>query len=214
MKCSHKRGKNNKGSYFCNGKETQMKTRTVVMGMVVLAALLAPMVLAAPDAAGPRGQRGQGGPEGMPGMRGGFGGGMMGGDTLSMVLGRGAEDLQLTDAQRTKLEAIREENREKTQELQTAVRDATMALNEAVEAGDDAKIAAAGKALGDAYTKQALHRAAVTKQVKAVLTQEQITKLQDLRTQMRERMMQRRQDGGPQAGQDQPRGQRRQQGQQ
>ncbi|HOK95283.1 MAG TPA: Spy/CpxP family protein refolding chaperone [Anaerohalosphaeraceae bacterium] len=193
-----------------------MKTRTVVIVAVVVAAVLAPMVMAAPDAAGPRGQRGQGGPEGMQGMRGGFGfGGMMGGDTLSMLLGRAAEDIGLTDSQRTKLEAIREENREKTQELQTAVRDATMALNEAVEEGNDAKITAAGKALGDAYTKQALHRAAVTKQVKAVLTQEQLTKLQDLRTQMRERMMQRRQEGGgPQAGQDQPRGQRRQQGQQ
>lgn len=184
-----------------------MKTRTLAIGMLLLAAALAPVVLAAPDApgGGPRGQRG---PEGMG--RGGFGS-MMGGDTAAMVLGRMGEELGLTEEQRAKIEAIREKNSTKTQELQAAVREAMQDLNEAAEAGDEAKITASGKAAGEALTKQAMQRAAVSKEVKAVLTAEQLKKLDDLRAQMRERMEQRRQQGPE--GQDQPRPRRQQQGQ-
>ena len=50
---------------------------------------------------------------------------------------------------------------------------------------------AAGKAAGDALTKQALQRAQVSKKVNAVLTEEQRAKLEEMKAQMKERMQQR-----------------------
>jgi hypothetical protein len=68
-------------------------------------------------------------------------------------------------------------------------------LNEAPDTGDETKIRAAGKAAGEALTKQALYRAAIAKNVKAILTAEQLDKLPQVRTRMAERMIQQQQQG-------------------
>ncbi len=77
-------------------------------------------------------------------------------------------------------------------------------LNDAADKGDEAAVTAAGKAAGDALTKQAIQRAQVSKKINAVLTQEQRTKLEEMRTNMRQQMQQRReqfqQGEGPRQG--------------
>lgn len=185
-----------------------MKAKTLVIGLILAAFVLAPLAMAAeePPQRGPRGGQGQGprgsqrqGPRGDQGqgLRGqrGFGRGF---DPLGRVLNQ----LDLTAEQQEKVDAIREENRDKTRQTRTAVREAMQTLNEATEKGTEAEIIAAGKTLGDAFTQQALHRAKTTKQIKAVLTEEQLKELDKLQTEMKERMQQRRQQGpqGPQGG--------------
>ena len=119
----------------------------------------------------------------------------------SMLLGRMGERLNLTDEQKDQIKAIVDANKENFQAAHEAVRKATKGLNEAAQGGVEAEIIAAGKAVGDAFTEQALQRANITKQVKAVLTEEQQTQLDEMRTQIKERMQlrqERRRDGeGP-----------------
>lgn len=163
-----------------------MKTRQIALLIGLTAVLLTPLALAAPED-GPR--RG----------RGGFGGGVAGGRGMRgggmgyMLLGRMGEELNLTEAQRGSIEKIMDESRTALQEQRQAVADAMQALNEATEDGDEAAIKAAGKAAGEALTQQALKQAEITKQVKAVLTDEQKAKWEELRTQMRQRMEEMRQ---------------------
>ncbi|MHC4783995.1 MAG: hypothetical protein ACYTE0_13250, partial [Planctomycetota bacterium] len=71
----------------------------------------------------------------------------------------------------------------------------------ATEDGTEAEIIAAGKELGDALTNQALQKSATMKAVKAVLTEEQVAQLVEIKAEMKERMQQRREKG-----QDGPRG--------
>ncbi len=177
-----------------------MTTKKLTILVVLAAVILTPMALAAPEN-GPGGGRGPRG-EGRMGMRpqGGRGGGM-----AQMLLGRMGEELNLTEAQKESIKAIADESGPAVQEDRQAVRDAMQALNDAADNGDEAAIKAAGKAAGDALTQQALKRAAVSKKIKAVLTDEQNKKLQELRAQMQERAAQMRQNRGD--GQGQGRGQ-------
>ncbi len=168
-----------------------MKTKTLALTLALTAMLLAPLAMGAPD--GPRGGRGEG-----P-ARGGIGGGQGafarggGGDLGQMLLGRMADELNLTEAQRESIRKIVTDSRTATQENRQAVQDAMQALNDAADKGDEAAIKAAGKTAGDALTKQALQRAEVSKKVRAVLTNEQKAKLDQMQTQMRERMQDMRQ---------------------
>ena len=164
-----------------------MKTKTLIMTVALIAVILAPVALAAPD--GPRGPRGGGGGPGQG--RGGFGGG--GGNIAQMILGRMGEELNLTDEQKASITKIAEDSRTTNQENRQAVQEAMEALNKAADKGTEAEIIAAGKAAGDALTKQALQRAETSKKVKAVLTDEQNAKLEELKTQMQQRMEQMRQ---------------------
>ena len=131
-----------------------MKMKTVMIGLVLMALVLAPMAMAAPGD-GPRGDRGprggdeQGrrGPAGPGGFQGGFG---------WMLLGRAGDKLALTDEQRDQIKAILDES--KKSETKDAIAEAMKALHEATAEGDKAKVTEAGKALGDAFTQRALQQ--------------------------------------------------------
>ena len=173
-----------------------MKTRTLAISILLLAIVLTPLAMGAEDRA-PRGPRGpQAGPR--QGRGGGMGGmGMFGGqgDITRMLMGRFGERLGLTEEQKTAIKEIADANKEKATEAGKAVREAIQGLNKAANEGETADIEAAGKAVGDAFTKQALQRAATTKAVKGVLTEEQQAKLEELKTEMKDRMQQRMQQG-------------------
>ncbi|MHC4772407.1 MAG: Spy/CpxP family protein refolding chaperone [Planctomycetota bacterium] len=176
-----------------------MKTKTLVIATLLLAVILAPLAIAEePAPRGPRG--GQGGPGARPG-RGGFGGqpnrammpsrGMGEGNLTRLLLGRMGERLNLTDEQKEQIETITEENKKKAEKARSAVRKAMKALFEATEEGGEAEIIAAGKAVGDAYTEQALQRSKVAKKIKDILNEEQLTQFEEMKAQMKERMQQR-----------------------
>jgi Spy/CpxP family protein refolding chaperone len=170
-----------------------MKTRTKIMvfaGLVAIT-LWGGSVLAAP-------QNSQGGPpangpgQGNPGMRPMAGGPGMGGGAPGMGQGSGGPDgmmaaimhkLDLTDEQREKVETIIDENHAKTRAAQRAVEKARKALEEATAA-------AVGTAIGD----EAVLKVKTMKDIKAVLTPEQIKKLDELKTQMKSRTMRPMQD--------------------
>lgn len=179
-----------------------MKTKTLTITFILAAIILAPLALAAPDD-GPRRPRGNqdswqgqgprgGGEQGRRGMRQGPGGG---GNFAQMLLGRMGKKLELTEEQKEAIEAIAEEAETEMKESREAVREAMKALHEAAENGSEAEIIAAGKAAGDALTQQALNKAAVSKKIKAELTEEQIAKLEEMKAKMKERMQQRQQEG-------------------
>lgn len=174
----------------------EMKTKTLMIGLVLTAVILAPLAIAADEDDPPRGPRSSGfqRPAG-PGQRPGRG---FRGDLARQLMGRLGERLALTDEQKEQIRSITESNQEKAEETRKAVRETMQALNQAAQKGVEAEIIAAGKAAGDALTQQALHRAAVAKEVKAVLTEEQLTKLEEIRAEMRERMQRRLEEGpGP-----------------
>lgn len=162
-----------------------MNTKRFVLTLTLAAMILAPLAMAAPDDSRPG--RGAGpGRAGMPGDRAAFGRGS--GGIVQMLQGRMGEELNLTEEQRQSIRKITEESRTATQEHRQAVADAMQALNDAAEKGNEEAIKAAGKTAGEALTKQALQQAEVTKKVKAVLTEEQKTKLEELRKEMQQRM--------------------------
>ncbi len=177
-----------------------MKTKTLTISVLLLAVVLTPLAIAEPGQRGPRGGHGE---------RGGFGGhpGMGRGDMRQFLLGRMGDRLELTDEQRTEIEGILEDCKEDREATRTAIQEAMKALHEAAENGNEAEIIAAGKAAGDALTNQALEKAATMKAVKAVLTDEQIVQLEEIKAEMKERMQQRREED-----QDGPRGKRGRQG--
>ena len=109
-----------------------------------------------------------------------------------------ADKLELTETQRAEIKAVTEGTRPEAEKAREAVREAMKALHEATTGGIEAEIIAAGKAVGDTMTEQALLRAATMKQIKEILTNEQLVQFEELRAEMRERMQQRRKDGdGP-----------------
>ena len=188
-----------------------MKTRTLTISILLLAIVLAPLAMAEPGQRGPR--SGQGGRErgDFQGRPGGFGGHPgMGGDMGGFLLGRLADKLELTEEQRAEIKAITEGTRLEAEEAREAVREAMKALHEATAGGIEAEIIAAGKAVGDTMTEQALLRATTMKQIKEVLTDEQLAEFEELKAEMRERMQQQRKDGdGPRSKRGEGEGKRR-----
>ena len=186
-----------------------MKTKTLAISILLLAVVLAPLAMAEePAPRGPRSGQGRGHFQGRPG---GFGGhpGMGQGDIGQFILGRIGDRLELTEEQRTEIKGIFEDSKEDRQALRAAIQEAMKALHEAAQDGTEAEIIAAGKALGDAHTNQALQKSATMKSVKAVLTDEQEAELKELKADMKERMMQRKKGDGVKG---QPRGRRGQGG--
>ena len=194
-----------------------MKTKALTISILLLAIVLAPLAMA--EEYGPRGPRGPRGGQGGPhdgygqgrGPRGGYGqerghfGGRPGmgeGGLGLFFLGRMGQRLNLTEEQKEQIKAIIETNKE-DETCREKIHEAMKALNEAAAEGKEAEIIAAGKALGEAFTQQALKRADTMKQVKAVLTEEQLAQLEELKTEMKERMQQWREKGA-----DEPRGRR------
>ena len=170
-----------------------MNTRTLTLSILLLAVILAPLAMAEkPAPCGPYGGQGRGNFQGRPG---GFGrhlgmGPMEQGGFAKLLLGRIGDKLELTEEQRESIKAIFEANKENAKQSRKAVHEAMQALHEAAAEGTEAEIIAAGKALGDAFTEQAFQRSNVMKQVKEVLTDEQIEQLGELKAQMKERMQQ------------------------
>jgi len=111
---------------------------------------------------------------GMPGQ--GPGGGIL----MLRVL----RQLNLTAEQQEKVKAILEQSREESQAAGTAVQNAAQALHQAVieEKGEDA-ISTAAQTLGKAIGDQAIQRASIATSIKAVLTEEQVKKLEELKKQ-------------------------------
>ncbi|MBC8379473.1 MAG: Spy/CpxP family protein refolding chaperone [Planctomycetes bacterium] len=186
-----------------------MKTKHLILTVLLAALIVAPLALAAPGD-GPRGPRdGQDGQQGQ-GPRGEGRMGMRpqgpgrGGNLAQMLQGRLGKELNLTDEQKEAIKTIADESKTALQEGRQAAQDAMQALHEAADSGTEAEIIAAGKAAGDALTQQALNKATVSNKIKAELTDEQLAKLEELKAEMKERFEQRRQergDGdGPQRG--------------
>ena len=176
-----------------------MKTKTLMIGLILFALIAAPLVLADPEGGprGGRGPRGGGGSYG-GGPRGGGmqrHGGMHGGGFGQMLLGRMAEKLELTDDQKEQIKAIVEANKDNAEESLQAIKEAMKALHQAAEGGVESEIIATGKAVGDAFTEQALQRANISKQIKETLTDGQLVQLKEMKAGMKERMQQRRQQG-------------------
>ncbi len=170
-----------------------MKTRKLTITLILAAVILAPMALAA-SKEDPRG--GKGGREQAPKQKAKSRPvaptrGSRGGDLGQMLLGSMSKELKLTDEQQKKIRAIVKDSRTETQESRKAVQVALRALSEATEDGTEAKIIAAGKTVGDAFTQQALKKALAAKAVKAELTKEQLQKLEELKAKRKEQMQKR-----------------------
>ena len=160
------------------------------LAAMALAILVTPLCgLAQEGPPGRRGQRPEGGPRGQE-----FGGqGAMG---MAGSVMRLQKELNVTDEQREQIRAIMEANRETGRAVMEKMRDAHQALRELAESDEvneaaiRAKAAEVGAALGDS----ALMQAKVRKNIRAVLTADQIKKLDEMRDKMRERMEQRRKE--------------------
>lgn len=183
-----------------------MKTKTLIITLILAAVILVPLALAVPKG-GPRGGQGQGGQVGQRGQgqgaQRGQGQGAMartrdprGGDFAQMLLGRMSQELNLSNEQKEKIKAISKKSGAEAQKSRKVVYEAMQVLNEAAEEGTEAKIIAAGKSVGEAMTQQALEKAAVIKIIKAELSKEQLTKLAESQAKMKERIQQMVQDRG------------------
>ena len=173
-----------------------MKTRKLTIIFILAAVVLAPLALAAAEEK-PRGSKKDrrqpprqktatranrpAPPTRSPGR----------GDLAQMLLGPMGQNLKLTDQQQKKIKAIAEDSKNTIQEGRKAIQKATREWNEVVEEGTEEKIIAASKTIGEAFTKQGLKKAAVTKKIKAELTEEQLLKLKELQAKRKEQMQRR-----------------------
>ncbi len=156
-----------------------MKIVKVLLVIAIITTCVVGMTFAGAGGGGGRGGGGGGAGFGGGGGGGGMGGGMgMGGGGM-MRGGRGRgpaatvaamADLNLTQAQIDKLNAIPAADANLARNITTA----QTALTAAVIAGEDAKIKAAVQGVASATEKQAMAQAAEYKQIKAILTPEQV----------------------------------------
>ncbi|CAN5372085.1 hypothetical protein BH23GEM2_BH23GEM2_13310 [soil metagenome] len=112
-------------------------------------------------------------------------------------MGKMAQELGLTEAQRTQVQAIHERHRAQLRQLNAGVQTHRQAAAEARRSGDTAAVRAhreqARAAAEQTRAQRQQIHAAMQAEVRAVLTPEQQTKFDAQRAQMRERMEQRRQ---------------------
>lgn len=168
-----------------------MKTgwKAIMVAAVVLA-LVGGLVIAGPGGPGwgrgPAHGRGPGmgmGPGMGPGMGMGMGGPM--GPAHSNALGAIGAWLNLTDEQKTQIRQIQEQGKTDAEAAQKAVDDARGALHDAVIGGAaEADIRAAATALGEAIGNQAVLHAKTVAAAKAVLTDEQRKKFDEMRAKL------------------------------
>jgi|SRR3972149_1113190 len=162
------------------------KTRFKIIAVVVLVlTAVVGLVLAGP---GRGGYRPRGGPEFDPNWTGRFGMGMgrLGGhgeQGMQRMLG----GLELTDEQKKSVKQITEAAKEKNQKADKVVGEARKALHEAVVKGDETTIRQAATNLGKVLGDQAVLKAQTMASIKAVLTPEQLQKLEELKATMKER---------------------------
>lgn len=137
---------------------------------------------------GPQG-RFQGGPQGrmqrgpQRGQRGPGGPGR--GPAILRVL----HQLELTEEQREEVKTIMTDHKEAAKTTHQALRDAQIVLHEAVVDGaGEEVIRSAAADVGTAMADQAVGQSALVTSIKEVLTEEQLTKLAEMREEMKERM--------------------------
>ena len=106
----------------------------------------------------------------------------------------GLRGIELTDAQRDQIRAIRQSHQDATRAAHTKLRDAHRALGEATraEAIDEAAIRARSADVATALADEAILSAKVRGEVLTVLTAEQQTKLKEQRAAREQRMLERR----------------------
>jgi Spy/CpxP family protein refolding chaperone len=142
-------------------------------------------------AQGPEGgQMGRPGGPGGPGVGQGFGPGGPGGPRVGMM----ARRLGLSDEQKAQWQAIHEREREAAKPLMEAARGAREAFDQALKAenADAATVGQAAITMRDARAKIQAHHQAVFEQVKAILTPEQVARIEEM-----EKRGLRRGRGGP-----------------
>jgi Spy/CpxP family protein refolding chaperone len=152
-----------------------MKVVKALLLISIVAALLVSVSLAAEQ--GNRPAR-TGGPGGMGGA--GARMGMMGGMNPARMVVMMRDQLNLTDEQVTKLEALKPADPNAVQKAQTELMDTQRALRTAVMADDTAKIKELCKKIGEATEKTALFQAQEYKQIKQILTADQYKELQQM----------------------------------
>ncbi len=175
-------------------KKTGFKTVAVLV--LVLTALVG-LVLAGP---GRDGRRWRGGPKFGPDWPGrfsmdmgrfggpcGFGMGMgrLGGPGKPGMRGM-LRGLDLTDEQKESVKQITEAAKEKNKTAAEAVGEARKALQEAVVKGDETAIRKAATNLGKVLGDKAVLKVQTMASIKAVLTTEQLKKLEELKAKMKE----------------------------
>jgi periplasmic protein CpxP/Spy len=154
----------------------------VAAGLVAaLAGGAAVAIAQPPQGGGP----GIGGPGRGPRLRG-FGGPM--GDL-------GLRGVDLTDAQKEQLRAIRESHKQEVEQAGAKLREAHRGLAEAADAQtvDESTIRARSTAVATAMADEAILRARVRAEVQGILTAEQLQKMQERKAEMQKRRQGRRQ---------------------
>jgi protein CpxP len=140
-----------------------------------------------PEQRGPRvgERRGPGGPGGLPGPRGPRG---VGGDF-------GLRGIELSDAQREQVAAIRQSHQAEFEQVRTRVREAHRAFAEAVNAQplNDATVRARSADVGAAMADEAILQAKVRAEVFNILTPEQQQTVNERRQKLAKRARPRRQ---------------------
>jgi Spy/CpxP family protein refolding chaperone len=174
------------------GKKMTAKANIMLWAGVLALLMWSGYVCAAPQDSHDRPPMGQGMRPmmGGPGMEQGFGapGRGQGRGGPAGIMGAIMHRLDLTDEQRDKIETIMDESCSKTKAGQRAVQKARRALEKEV-AGDanEPAIRKAADALGKAIGDEAVLKVKVMKDVKAVLTPEQLRKLEEIKAKMKDR---------------------------
>lgn len=102
-------------------------------------------------------------------------------------------DLDLTEDQRESMKAMAEANREQMESTNSTLHEARKALNEAVESGaEEFEIRSLADQLANAEGDAAVLRAGHVKQLKAMLSQEQLDTLEQKKAERDQRMEERR----------------------
>jgi Spy/CpxP family protein refolding chaperone len=112
------------------------------------------------------------------------------------IMGAIMQKLDLTDAQREKIETIMDDNHAKASAARRAVEKTRRALEEATASdANEPAIRKAAAALGTALGDEAVLKVKTMKDIKAVLTPDQIKKLDEIKTEMKSRPMRPMQGG-------------------
>ena len=157
-----------------------MKKQTLTVATLAIATF-GWIAAAAAQGTGGGHMRQRGGGPGGPG----FGPGGPGGPPIEMI----AEHLGLTDEQKAQWKAIHEKARETGEPLMKATGEAKGAFDQALEAenADPAAVGQAAITMRNAHRKLEAHHQAMFESVKAILTPEQLAKLEEMQKHMRRR---------------------------
>ena len=141
-----------------------MKTKTLIIGVLLLGLVLIPTTSAKDRPAGGR-------------------------DGFHRDLaGQVGKRLGLTDEQKEQIKGLLKSGKAEAKTAQKAVPEAMKALEEAAKSGDKGDIKSASKALAEALTTKIVQRAETAKSVRAVLTDEQASKLDEMKAKAKEHL--------------------------